>query len=686
MKNFSEKSWFKYVVIIAVLFIPFMYAFFYLKAYWNPYGEGNMDNIPVAIVNMDNGSMGEKFATKLIDSDKLNFQVVSSEEANSGLSDKDYYAVISIPSDFSSNLESAGSNEKVSTTITYAPNQKTNYLASQIISRVLVVAEEELRGEVSSTVVDGLSEKLRDIPDKMSELSNGASKLNDGASKLNDGINTLNGMYSEFDSGINTLYNGSISLNSGINEINNGVGSLNSGFNHLVSGINQINSALSTVDVDKLGALSTGISTLDAGYNGTSGLASGINNYVNGANAVSSGVINLDANLDKMINDYSILYSNATDDITRAQLMGTIGALKNIKASINADGGSLVAGANSLISSSSSIVNGVSSIGTGISSLNSVSGDIVSLGTGISSLKSNMNALGIGADSLSSGLNKLSFGTDSLYRGSVSLNNGLGTLSSSSKEVKSALDSLSSGSSQLYDGINTLKSSVDSSISSSNEELSKLDGLSDFVKDSVTIKEEAVNSVSSYGTAFGPFFMSIALWVGSLMLFIILYYDASDRFGVLSRNASNKFLRTSCYLGLASLQGISLGVLLMLGLDLTITNYFLYFISLILVACFFESIMEFLIVNFGDIGKFLSLILLVLQLSAAGGTFPIETVTRSFRFLNPLLPMKYTCDLFKETIISLEGTLVFKSMSVVIVCFVILLGFNLYKDYKSSRV
>jgi len=169
------------------------------------------------------------------------------------------------------------------------------------------------------------------------------------------------------------------------------------------------------------------------------------------------------------------------------------------------------------------------------------------------------------------------------------------------------------------------------------------------------------------------------------MLFIILYYDASDRFKLLSRNASNKFLRTGLYLLLASLQGISLGIMLLLGLDLHVTNYFIYFLSMILVSCLFESIMEFLIVSLGDIGKFLSLVLLVLQLAAAGGTFPIETVTKEFRFLNPMLPMKYTCDLFKEGIMTLETSLLIKSSLVVSLAFVVLFGLNMFNDWRLSK-
>ena len=74
--NKKTNSWFKYVVIIAVLLVPFMYSFFYLKAYWNPYGKGNIDNLPVAVVNKDSGDKGKELIdnikTKRFTYNKLN--------------------------------------------------------------------------------------------------------------------------------------------------------------------------------------------------------------------------------------------------------------------------------------------------------------------------------------------------------------------------------------------------------------------------------------------------------------------------------------------------------------------------------------------------------------------------------------------------------------------------------------
>ena len=143
MKNKSIKTstWFKYVIVTVVLLIPFMYSFFYLKAYWNPYGKGNIDNLPVAIVNNDKGDKGNELIKNIKDSKKLKLSVTSSKKAEDGLNDGKYYAIINIPDDFTSNMESASSNNKHHATITYSPNQKSNYLSSQIINTVVLTVE-----------------------------------------------------------------------------------------------------------------------------------------------------------------------------------------------------------------------------------------------------------------------------------------------------------------------------------------------------------------------------------------------------------------------------------------------------------------------------------------------------------------------------------------------------------------
>ena len=251
---------------------------------------------------------------------------------------------------------------------------------------------------------------------------------------------------------------------------------------------------------------------------------------------------------------------------------------------------------------------------------------------------------------------------------------------------------MNTGATTLTNGVTTLNSSVasakeelDHKITATKKEVKKVESLADYSKEPVKVKTKEVNKVSSYGTAFSPFFISIALWVGCLMMYIVLYYDKEERFAIFGMKNKNLLQRTLAYHGLVTISAIVLGILLQLFLDFEITNVFLYYIVIILTANTFMAIIEFLIINLGDVGKFIALILLVLQLAAAGGTFPIETVTKGFRFLNDLLPMKYTINIIREALIRIESGLLVPNMLIVIGIFIVFFVINIINDIRKNK-
>ena len=667
-KNTNKSNWFSYVVLAVVLLIPFMYSFFYLKAYWDPYGH--MDDIPVAIVNEDKTVEGQNKGKDLVDSLKkkntLDISVVNKNKADSGLKNKDYYAVITIPSDFTSDLLSAKKDDKTAATITYSPNQKSNYLASQIINRVVSEVEKQVRSNVSKEVVktltdniNGVPKKVEKIDDGLKQISNGTSELKTGAYKLQDGTSTLSSKYALFNNGVSSVDNGALTLSQNINLLDSGLGKLQSGVNDFAS------------KATKLDDLKTGVTKLKTGEDS---FDSGLNTYVSSVNTILS-----EAKTNPAILTTPILTLKGTT-CTLGSPIYNVSKCAYFTQIVNAYEISdstytmvdLLADSGSKLTSSSAMVK------AGVDELDNKTDELNSIKAGVNTLKTSVDTLKNGSSKLASGSKQLVSGTNTLFSSSNEVLNGINTLNSGAS-------TLASGTNTLNNGVNTAKSEVSNSISSTNSELKKLNGLDEYTANPVKVEEKDVNEVSEYGTAFSPFFMSIALWVGSLMLFIILYYDANDRFKNCSRNAENKVKRTFCYLGLATLQGIILGILLLVGLKFSVTNYFLYFASLILVAWMFEAIMEFLIVHFGDIGQFLALILLVLQLAAAGGTFPIQTVYTGFQKLFNVLPMKYSIDLFKEALISIEGNLLSKSLIVIIIIFVVLFVINILKDIRLQK-
>lgn len=609
------------VIIAVVIIIPLLYSFFYLKAFWDPYG--NLQNVKVGVVNLDKGvdgeNLGEELQNKLLDKDTMDFQKVNEEDAYTSLANQEYYALITIPKDFTENLNNAENVDRKVTTITYSPNKKSNYLASQIINSAVKTIEKEVRAEVSEKVVATLTDKLNEVPDKMQEIS-------DGAGKLTDGTQTLANSYSEFDKGVDSAYTGSQSLEAGIDE-------LNAGINKLADGTGSVDTLISSVNT-----LATKYSQLD----------SGLQQYVAGVNSSNEQVTSM-----------------VTDLLTYAQ-----------KSQAREDGSqylqSAIKKANALAQSSAKNKGTAKDPAVAGATLKSGSKQINS---GIQTLNTKVTGL----KQLSGGVTQLQQGGVKLKEGSNSLTTGLQTLSSSSKQVKDGINTLNSGA-------NELKTGVDDGIADTKEQLTKLDGLDEYTANPVEVKEEDYGNIDAYGVGFAPYFISLSLWVGALMAFVVLYYDQDNRFKLFGRNAEKKILRTLMYGVLAIAQGVALGFLLKLGLGYEVTNAWLYYGTCILIAILFLNIIEFLIVTFGDIGKLSALILLVLQLAATGGTFPVETIPAGFQKLYNFLPMSYTIKLLKESLVCIDSSLLKSNLTVLLVMTAVFIGINAFNDIVRKGV
>ena len=683
----QNKKFFKIIIFIVVLCIPIIYSFFYLKSYWDPYG--NLTDMKIAIVNLDKGvdgtNQGSELVKELKDKDVMDICEVSQDEANEGLQNAEYYATITIPSNFTECLNSAKEEDKKVATITYSPNQQSNYLASQIINKVVTATEMELQSKVGKEVVSTLSDTLAEVPDSLQEISDGADKIYDGTSDLNSGLKDLNSgiglldsKYTDFDNGVKSAYAGSSSLNNGVSQVNEGVASLESGATTLDDAIAQINAGVDSLSSNGGDKIST--------------LIQGIDNLNNGAEQVNEGVQSYTQNTDNLaqkVQDYTTLVNQL--DGNQNQLLQSIIDYDN---AINGNGVTNEQ-INQMAQSAKAIIAGKEkykleengkAIAAGAKSLSAKSDEVRA---GAQSLKN-------GTETLKNGLSTLKVGGTQVQSGAQSLETGLKTLSTSSETVKDSLNKLDEGSNSavegsqtLLDGVDTFKTEINNGLEESKTELTKLNGLNDFVSDPVKIEEEDYGEVSSYGIAFTPLFLSIGLWVGALMCYVVLYYDQRHRFGKLDYNAKNKILQNLMYIGIGLIDGVVTGLVLKFGLGFDVTNMGVYLLECAITGGVFMTIIQFLIRNFGDIGKFLALIILVLQLAAAGGTFPVETIDKGFRFLNPLLPMTYTIKVFKECLISTSTNFIGKNTLVLIgfavVLGVITLGVEIIKMKKEKK-
>lgn len=656
MKKLKNSNAFKAIIFIVVMLIPLIYSFFYLKSYWNPYG--NLSDMQIAVVNLDKGkddkNQGNEFVQSLKDSDTFKICEVSKDEAQEGMKKGNYYATIEIPENFTECLESASTEDKQIAQVTYSPNQATNYLATQIVNSAVKTIELNLQSKIDKEIIANLASKLNEVPDSLQEISdgadtilNGTESLNDGIKQISDGTNTLSNSYKEFDEGVNSAYTGSKSLNSGISQVSDGVETLKNGGKSLDNAIDQINQGadqLSSQGAEGITELSTGVTDLNTG---AKTLNDGVAEYVTGVNTLSE---NTEVFLNKLIKTANLLGDNCDPTLkafaTQAQGFFAKDPKTNMNGfeSVAVGGKKVTAGSNSLYAGTQKLAKGTEKLGT--------------LTNGIQSLKTALTQVKQGTTSLNNGIATLQNGTTQLSKGSKSLETGLEKLSSSSSTVDNAISTLNegsktayNGSNQLVEGVKTFKTSIDEGMQDTKEQLKSLNGIEEFGENPVEFKTEEYGKVDSYGIAFTPLFLCIGLWVGALMAYVVLYYDHDERFGIFGMNAKNKILQNLIYLGLGAVEGLLTGWLLKAGLGFEVQNMTLYYGSSILIGITFMSIIQFLIRNFGDIGKFLALIILVLQLAAAGGTFPIETIDKAFQAVSPYLPMTYSIKLLREVLV-----------------------------------
>lgn len=735
--NKRKKLMMKIAVLCGVVILPLIYSFTYLKGFWDPYN--NLDDMKVAVVNLDkctDDCKSEDLINRLDESDSFDFVLKEKEAAEEGLHNKDYYAIITIPDDFTSSFEKASTKDRSTTTITYRPNNKTNYIASQLINNAVMQVQMQLDNEVSKKVVGNLSDKLNSVPDQTKKISNGFGKLLDGttlldsgASQLLNGTDNLNNSYSAFDKGINELNNGISQASSGINTLNtnskkikDGITTLNESFNTLSEGTQDLEDNYSAFDKG-INDLRSGINELKANTSSLMSLGSAVSSLKQGSDSLNSGLTSYKQASDKAYDDANTVYTflvNYLDDYfaanpearNDANLMGVYMIAKGYtSADENGDNG-----LSKLKKTTSSLVSGSNDLNNGLNTLNSNVDSLETLITAVNSINDGANYLADNSSLISEGINKINKGTTELKIGVNNLNtsynlfdgginklngssfdlvNGSQTITNSSSKIKDGINTLDNsvstlknGTKELNNGVKSAKSEVDGAISDTTEELTSLDGLAEYTSNPVEVEEDGYGDVNDYGTFFSPFFMSLSLWLGSLLILIGLYYDPDNRFEILGRHSKNRPLRFLYYVIIGIIQALVLGTVLKLSLGFEVTNILLFYGSCILISISFLMIMMFLFFNLGDIGKFIAIVLLVIQLAACGGTFPLEVEPNFFRVISPYMPMTYSVELLRESFVSVENHLlnrdliVLTSLLIVFGALVLIFGFMKSKKQK----
>lgn len=331
--------------VTVICFIPFLYSIFFLKSVWDPYGSTR--NLPVAVVNKDipveyqgqKMDVGKQTVNELKKNHQLKWEFVSAKEAKYGMSHRKYYAVVTIPKDFSENATTVLQKHPKTMKLHYQTNGSLNYIGQVIAQTGMTRLNEKIRAQVTNAYATVMFKQLHVVGKGMNKAADGAQQIGTGMVTLSDGVNRYVAGVSQVNNGVQTLRvsvaplasgaqqlatgsqtlaNGIMQYTGGVSLLGNGVGQLMANSGALNSGANQLSSGLGTLMANS-GALNSGASQLNAGLgtldsrsgelqsganqlaSGSQALANGTNRLASGTSALANGSKELNARITNMI-------------------------------------------------------------------------------------------------------------------------------------------------------------------------------------------------------------------------------------------------------------------------------------------------------------------------------------------------------------------------------------------------
>ncbi|HEY9856958.1 MAG TPA: YhgE/Pip domain-containing protein [Stenomitos sp.] len=635
------KLWGACLVIMA---IPSVYALTYLSSVWDPYGQ--LDQLPVALVNQDQGTaiqgralnLGQSVLRELETRHTFAFRRYATEaEAKRALDDGGAYFALVVPSAFS-RMAVAGDSRHPAT-LSIVASQGTSYMASTLGKRF---------GE---EVAHGLNETLgenrwRLTGQGMGQLRTGVLALTSGAERLAKGSAELADGATQLASGSHRAAEASHQLVSGSGRLAGGVNRLTEGTRRLGAGIRLMaEKSPQDSELDRLAAGSAQVAS------GLQDLDSGLGRLTAAGQTLATKNAELADGLDRLKAGSLQLTAGST------QLTTALGRVPLVGGQLAAGSGKLQAGLERLDAGLGTASLGAGQLADGTQryrdGVHQAHQGAERLATGSAQVDAGVQRLTTGVKQLSGGLRTMARALPS-DRDLATLQHGGQSLAAGSSAFKIGLERLEGGSAKLQHGARQLADG-NRTLSQGLETLyAKLPGDAQFQDPSgtarpVTSTVEYLAPVANNGTAFSPYFIGLSLWMGAVMtafLFHFIVLPESMR-GTRQRHRmlAKGLLPSILVLGQATIMAVALRW----GLHLKTPNVGAYYTLLLTGGLSFVSIVLALILLLGDAGKLTAVVLLVLQLAAAGGAFPVELAPAGFQWLHPYLPITNLIKAFRAS-------------------------------------
>ena len=649
------KNLFALIIAVGVCFLPALYAWFNIYSNWDPYG--NTGQLQLAAISLDQGytdddgtykNVGEDIMEELAENDKVDWQFVdSADEALEGVESGKYYAALVIQEDFTYNMYNMFVSSMEEPTLIFYQNQKKNPVATKISDTIIGTVETNINEEfikvMTSTIFADANDLYDDIEeeggvdafiDKLENLNNDLISYQDTiddvitgnavlSSNLAKASQDTENLQQQTQNSSESLANSAASLQQSQNTLNTFKDQMNLTVDTILTMLtnmeNQLQQAKLSGDVDQMAdACEQTLRDTEQLNRDITALSESLANESGNADAIAT-LEQLSAAVDSLQRilkqaDLDGRYDAAAEQVRETEesmIKDLDKAIANIQSSKNTVNNQLIPQLNTCIDNLENVVNNASTLMHNMSGVLSSAGDVfgslqTTIVTSDTSLEKTRDALGKISDKLSKAIEKAR---------SVEEDD----------RVKALVDTLS-GDPDMY---------------------------GEFFSEPVEIETVAVYPIENYGSAVAPFYTVLSIWVGVIIMAAIIKVKVSKEKYPNASPTELFFGRGMFFLFMGQVQTLItvLGDLFILKIQCI--HPFLFWLTAALTSLTFTLLIYALVYSFGDVGKAIAVVVLVLQIAGSSGTYPIELLPEFFQKVYIFFPFPYAINAMRECICGL---------------------------------
>ena len=639
------------IIVTGLVVIPGLFSWFNISASWDPFA--NTGNLKFAVANDDEGyksdlipvkiSIGDQVVNTLRANDQMDWTFTTKKEAIDGTKSGKYYAAVVIPRDFSTRMMTFFTADGDHATLTYYNNEKKNALAPKITGQgadtVAAQINEMFSETLTSTalnIASQLADEL-DKPESQATLTNFSNNMGNFANTLTDTSSALT-----------TFSSLTLSAQNAVNELKQSKNGINDLTGAVKTSTNALSTALSSSS-NSFGAVSTDIDSV-------------FNNAGTQAGNTATALRNQAANVSKQAQGYQNIY-DALDELSNNNLVPEVAkiAINHLKTNVGATITQLNDLANSLNTSADNIDAKVSDTTADRERVSQLAQQAKASIDGIktdfdSQLKPQLNDI---SDSISSTATALS-------STAADLKGALGDLNSTTKSagkqltnIRTVLDSTAESLTKASTALSSFNGTLSDALNSGNMGTVKevlgnnTDSLAAALAAPVQVKRTAVFPVENFGSQLAPFYTILPLFVGSLLMAVTLKTTVSRK----NREELDNPKPHQLFLGhygvfavIALLQStFSLGGGL-LFLHIQAVHPWLFMLTGWVASLVFSFFTYTMVASFGNVGKAIGVLTLVLQISGANGAYPLAVLPKIIGDISPFLPATHAITALRAAI------------------------------------